>query len=242
MYRNALITGASSGLGHGLAQFFAKKGVKVWGAARRIDSMPEGVTPIALDVADADKTIETIRKLDDDVGGLDLIIANAGTGPATPADNVDWGLLNQMIDVNVRGAAATLVAISDRMAQRGAGHLVGVSSLAGSRGAPRYAGYSASKAFLTTFLEGLRLDLAPRGVKVTTIRPSYVKTPGTAKNSFKMPLILELDDAVRIRCRVPVTVGDDDGPRPDSPERRVGLRRASLRTEGLTLLSVRSLS
>jgi len=196
MFRTALITGASSGLGQGLAAHFAKQGVKVFGCARRTASMPDGVTPVELDVADADATMRTIRRIDDECGGLDLVVANAGSGPPTPGNAVDWSALNMMIEVNVRGAAATLVAISDRMAERKRGHLAGVSSLAGTRGMPRYAGYSASKAFLNSFLEGLRIDLAPHGVHVTTIRPSYVRTPGTAKNKFKMPLILELDDAV----------------------------------------------
>jgi short-subunit dehydrogenase len=61
---------------------------------------------------------------------------------------------------------------------------------------PRHGAYNASKAFLSIFLEGLRVDLAPRGVNVTTIHPGFVRTPGTANNQFQMPFLLELDDAV----------------------------------------------
>jgi short-subunit dehydrogenase len=91
------------------------------------------VIPVCLDVANARKTLEIIRAIDDACGGLELVIANAAVALETPGD---------------------------------------------------------------TLLEGMRIDLAPRGVKVTTIHPGFVRTPGTAGNTFKMPFLLELDDAV----------------------------------------------
>src|SRR5688572_23687943 len=129
---------ASSGLGHGLASYFVKQGVKVWGAARRSTSVPAGVEAVQLDVSDADAVLAAVRSVDDQCGGLDLVIANSGLGPATPGDAIEWSTLREMIDVNVRGSAATLIAVADRMAKRGRGHLVGMSSLAGTRGMPRY--------------------------------------------------------------------------------------------------------
>lgn len=204
-YRTALITGASGGIGRGLAAWFARRGVKVFGAARRLEELEAlarelqgqgDLVPVKLDVADARATLEAIRSIDDACGGLDLVVANAAVALETPGDAPTWDAVERVLDVNVRGAAATLTAVADRMASRGRGHLVGMSSLGGGRGAPRHSAYSASKAFLTTFLEGLRIDLAPRGVQVTTIHPGFVKTPGTAGNAFKMPFLLELDDAV----------------------------------------------
>lgn len=205
MFRTALITGASGGIGRGLAAWFARRGVQVFGAARRMEELKalarelqgQGeVIPVWLDVANARTTLEIIRSIDDACGGLDLVIANAAVALETPGDAPSWDAMEHMIDVNVRGAAATLTAVADRMASRGRGHLVGMSSLAAGRGMPRNSAYSASKAFLSTFLEGMRIDLAPRGVKVTTIHPGFVRTPGTAGNTFKMPFMLELDDAV----------------------------------------------
>lgn len=163
--------------------------------ARELQGQGE-VIPVYLDVANARKTLELLRAIDDACGGLDLVVANAAVALETPGDAPTWDAVEHMIDVNVRGAAATLSAVADRMASRGRGHLVGMSSLAAGRGAPRNSTYCASKAFLTTFLEGMRIDLAPRGVKVTTIHPGFVRTPGTASNTFKMPFLLELDDAV----------------------------------------------
>jgi short-subunit dehydrogenase len=205
MYRTALITGASSGIGRGLAGWLARRGVKVFGAARRLEELEalahelhgQGeIVPVKLDVSDARATLATIRSIDEACGGLELVVANAAVALETPGHAIAWDSVEQMIDVNVRGSAATLSAVADRMASRGTGHLVGISSLAAGRGMPRNGAYSASKAFLSTFLEGLRVDLAPKGVKVTAIHPGFVKTPGTANNPFKMPFLLELDDAV----------------------------------------------
>jgi len=103
--------------------------------------------------------------------------------------------------VNVEGAVATLVAIVDRMVARGHGHLVGISSLAQYRGLPRNAIYSASKAFLSTFLEGLRVDLRGTGVSVTDVRPGFVRTPLTDKNDHPMPFMVEAEDAAAIVWR-----------------------------------------
>ena len=77
-------------------------------------------------------------------------------------------------------------------------HIVGVSSLAGFGGLPKTAGYSASKAAVTKFLESIRLDLRGRGVDVTIVSPGYVRTPMTARNEYPMPYLVELDDAVAL--------------------------------------------
>lgn len=206
-YRTALVTGASSGLGRGLALWFAERGVEVFAAARRtaeLDRLREagrrlagGITPITLDVTDADATRTEIIDLDRRCGGLDLVVANAGTSGVTDAKNIDWHRTEKVIDVNVRGAAATLCAALPGMVARNRGHIVGVSSMARYRGMPQHAAYAASKAFLSTFLEGLRIDLTTTGVDVTCLQPGFIKTPMTERNRFKMPFLLELDEGVR---------------------------------------------
>ncbi len=201
--RSAFITGASSGIGRSLAAWFARRGTRVYAAARRLPELEtlakelQGeLQPIALDVTDADATLKAVRDADDRCGGLDLVVANAGVALPSPGDAECWAAVDQMIDVNVRGAAATLIAVADRMAARGHGQLVGISSLSATRGLPRFGAYSASKAYLTTLLEGMRVDLGDRGVAVTTIHPGFVRTPGTDVNKFKMPFLLEVEDAV----------------------------------------------
>jgi short-subunit dehydrogenase len=82
------------------------------------------------------------------------------------------------------------------MLERGSGHLVGISSLAGFRGLPKSAAYSASKAAMTAFLESVRLDVKKRGVAVTIIQPGFIRTPLTEGRTNNMPFLMELDDAI----------------------------------------------
>jgi short-subunit dehydrogenase len=205
-YENALITGASSGLGRGLALWFAARGSRVFACGRReaeLRSLHEEaaraggrVEAVALDVADTERTVARIREIDSSCGGLDLVVANAGVGLATSARKLKWENVEQTLKVNVLGAAATLCAALPGMVERDRGHLVGISSIAAYRGLPRMAAYCGSKAFLATFLESLRVDLQGTGVKVSSIHPGYVKTEMTAQNKSWMPLLMEADAAV----------------------------------------------
>ncbi|QRK13149.1 SDR family NAD(P)-dependent oxidoreductase [Archangium violaceum] len=206
-YRTALVTGASSGLGRGLALWFARRGVKVYAAARRRENLEAlanearaagaHIEPVELDVADADATLARIRELDAACGGLELIIANAGFGQESSGKRINWDTVKKTIDVNVTGAAATLCAVLPQMVERKRGHIVGIASLAAWRGLKRQAAYSASKAFLSTFMESLRVDLKATGVRVTCIYPGFVKSEMTAQNKA-MPFLLETEEAVEM--------------------------------------------
>jgi len=210
-YRTALVTGASSGLGRGLALWYARKGVRVYAAARRRENLEalaqearasgSHIEPVELDIADSDATVARIRELDDACGGLELIIANAGYGRESSAKRIDWATVKQTIDVNVSGTAATLCAVLPRMVERKKGHVVGVASLAAIRGMPRSGAYSASKAFLSIFMESLRVDLRGTGVGVTCLYPGFVKSEMTAQNKYTMPFLLETEDAVELMAR-----------------------------------------
>jgi len=201
-YTTALITGASSGMGRGLALALAKRGTKVYAAARRrpeLESLAKeapGIEILELDVADADHTEAVIREIDQS-DPLDLVVANAGIGIFTPGDRLVWKDAQKVLQVNVMGAIATLCAAAPGMVERGRGHLAGVSSLAAFRGLPQNAAYSASKAALSMFLESIRLDLAGTGVDVTAICPGFVRTPMT-EGLGKLPFIVDLDRAVDI--------------------------------------------
>ena len=202
-YATALITGASSGLGKGLAGWFAARGVKVYAAARRLDALealaaqfPGRIEPVSMDVSHTAATRDRIEELDKQSGGLDLVIANAGIGGETYAKRMSWPTVERIIDVNVKGAAATLTAALPGMVLRKRGHLVGIASVASFRGLPRSAAYSASKAFLAVFLESLRGDLQGTGVKVSSLHPGFVKSELTAGNKVRMPFLLETDVAV----------------------------------------------
>ena len=105
--------------------------------------------------------------------------------------------IEKMYRVNVFGVVYAIEAVLPAMLQRRSGHLAAVSSLAAYKGLPGESAYCASKAAVNSYLEGLRIQLRGRGVAVTTICPGFIKTPMTAVNSFKMPWLLEADEAAR---------------------------------------------
>ncbi|HEX6835904.1 MAG TPA: SDR family NAD(P)-dependent oxidoreductase [Polyangia bacterium] len=202
--KHALVTGASSGIGRGLALALGGRGAHVTVVARRRERLDELVQQIAaaggsadalaLDVADGDATWEAVREVDAR-RPLDFVVANAGTGGITPGKKLDWKRVKAILDTNLVGAAATIAGAVPGMVARGDGRIVAVASVAGFRGLPRFAAYSASKAGLITLCESLRIDLHGSGVSVTTVCPGYVQTemltPGKSH-----PFVVSVDDAV----------------------------------------------
>jgi NAD(P)-dependent dehydrogenase (short-subunit alcohol dehydrogenase family) len=192
-----LITGASSGIGRALALEYARGGTKLALCARREADLEEtarsarelggSALSIPLDVTDVDAVAEAVKRADRELGGLDMVIANAGRGDTKLSTRLTWGDVGPVLDVNVSGAMATLVAAIPVFLAQKHGHLVGVSSLAGSRGLPTSAAYSASKAALSVFLESLRIDLAPTGIRVTDVQPGFVATPINENAKHPMP-------------------------------------------------------
>lgn len=208
--KNVFITGASGGLGRGLALHYAKGGATVHAAARRKDELaklaaeaPQGsIVPVRLDVQDVDALVNAIHSAEEAAGGaLDLVIANAGVGKTTSARKMDWSVVKWILDVNATAACVTIAAALPKMVERDAGQVVMMSSLAAFRGMPGNAAYCASKAAVATFMESVRVDLQPTRVRATTIYPGFVKTPLTAKNKFPMPFLMELDRAVEVMTR-----------------------------------------
>jgi NADP-dependent 3-hydroxy acid dehydrogenase YdfG len=207
-FRSALITGASSGLGAALARELCLAGTRVVLAARRTDRLEELADELRaaggsaevepLDVADADAVGEVLARRDADAGGLDLVLANAGVGGSAGADPLSVEAIERVIDVNVRGAALTLALARPLLVARGRGTLAATSSLAYVRGMPGSGAYSASKAFLSTFLETLRLDLDGTGVRVVDLRPGFVRTEMTAGRDGAMPFLMDVEPAARV--------------------------------------------
>jgi len=211
VFRTAFVTGASSGIGRQVAARLAAGGTRVVLAARRADLLAEAAAGIRraggaadvcpLDVAEPDRVEHAVRDWDERTGGLDLVLANAGVGSTRPAAALSVAEVTALLAVNVTGACATLTAAVGPMVARGRGTLAAVTSLAGVRGMPLSGAYSASKAALSTYLETLRIELEPRGLRVVDVRPGFVETAMTAGNRFPMPFLLELDDAARRAVR-----------------------------------------
>jgi short-subunit dehydrogenase len=210
-----MITGASSGIGRGLALELARRGAKIGLVARRQEVLEELVaeiqserngnatTPtadvlvIAADVQDRESMRATARQLHSRFGQIDLLIANAGIGVTNDGAELDAEKVANVINVNVVGASNSVAAVLPEMVARGSGHLVVISSLAAYRGLPKSAAYCASKAALSAMFESLRLDLQPHGIDVTIIHPGFIKTPLTAGRRAHLPWLQELDAAVK---------------------------------------------
>jgi short-subunit dehydrogenase len=206
-----MITGASSGIGRGLAVELARRGAKLGLVARRVDIVDEvvreieaaGGKAVALpaDVQSGSSLRAAADKLRADLGPIDVLIANAGIGPTRDAAEINAEEVAGVINVNVIGASNSVAAVIPEMVARKSGQLVVISSLAAYRGLPRSAAYCASKAAVSAFFESLRLDLEPRGIAVTIIHPGFIKTPLTAGRDAQMPFLMELDDAVKKMAR-----------------------------------------
>lgn len=202
-----LITGASSGIGRALALEYARGGARLALCARRepelesvaaeVRSLGGAALCIPVDVRDTAAVGDAVRRADRDLGSLDMVIANAGRGDTKLGTLLTWDDVGPVIDVNVRGAMATLVAAIPVFVAQQRGHLVGVSSLAGIRGLPTSAAYSASKAALSAFLESLRIDLARAGVRVTDVQPGFVATPINEHAKHPMPFRWPVTKAAR---------------------------------------------
>jgi short-subunit dehydrogenase len=201
-----MITGASSGIGRGLAVALASRGAKVGLVARRAETLDEvvheieaaGGKAIALpaDVQSAASMVSAAEQLRGSLGPIDVLVANAGIGPTRDASNFSADEVAQVFNVNVIGASNSVAAVLPQMLERAQGQLVAISSLAAYRGLPKSAAYCASKAAVSSFFESLRLDLEPRGIDVTIIHPGFIKTPLTAGRGAKLPYLMDLDDAV----------------------------------------------
>jgi short-subunit dehydrogenase len=201
-----MITGASSGIGRGLAVEIAGRGANVGLVARRAEVIDEVVREIEAaggkamalptDVQSEDSIRAAAEQLRASLGAIDVLIANAGIGPTRDAADFSAEEVSDVINVNVIGASNSVAAVIPEMVARGSGQLVAISSLAAYRGLPRSAAYCASKAAVSAFFESLRLDLEPRGIDVTIIHPGFIKTPLTAGRESQMPFLMELDDAV----------------------------------------------
>ena len=202
-----LLTGASSGIGEAIARAVAAQGAILGLVARREDLLREleqkcitagGTARVfAIDVTDPTSVQNAADALRNEFGRIDILIANAGVNGNDPETRaLEPAAVSRVISINLLGAANCVHAVLPQMLERGSGQLVAVSSLAGVRGLPKSAAYSASKAGMTAFFESIRLDVQPQGVDVTIIHPGFIKTPLTAGRKKKMPFLMELDDAV----------------------------------------------
>jgi len=202
-----LITGASSGLGEGMARRFAAMGRDLALAARRTDRLEAlraelleahpgiRVEVAAMDVDDPESVATVVPQLVERLGGLDRFIVNAGIGKGASIGSGKAWANRAVLHTNVLGAHAQCEAAMEVFRAQGAGHLVLISSVASVRGMPgTRTAYGASKAAVNALAEGIRSDVWGTGIVVTTILPGYIATDINVGR--RGPMTVDLDKGV----------------------------------------------
>jgi short-subunit dehydrogenase len=195
------IVGASTGIGAALARELAARGARQVLSARGIERLSalvadlQGAMSLRLDVSDSSAMQAAAQEAARLLGGLDVVIFNAGTYQPLRAWELTPESIRATLDVNLLGVMDGVVAVLPGMLAAGQGHLLIVGSVAGYRGLPKAAVYGPSKAALINFAESIYMDLAPRGIAVTLVNPGFVATPLTAQNDFKMPALITAQQA-----------------------------------------------
>ena len=208
-HRHILITGASSGLGAGLAKSYAKSGVFLSLVGRSDERLRETVSDCTAKGADVRYGIFDVGEPaplgkwiedGDAIRPIDLVIANAGTsgGPLEVKQSDGLALAARQIRTNLLGVIHTLEPLLPRMIERSGAQIAVVSSIAGYRGLPDSPAYSASKAGVRAYGEALRARLGPLGLSVTVIVPGFFDSPMTDRFHGGKPMLYSLQRAVEI--------------------------------------------
>jgi short-subunit dehydrogenase len=204
----ALVTGAASGMGRALCHELAGAGARLGLIDRDaggLDSLQTelrtaGVVhaPCVVDVTDRRAVRKGIVGLADQLGPVDLLAACAGITGATLIEDLAVAETEAILRVNLMGVAYAIDAVLPGMLARRRGHILALASLAGCRGVPFSAAYSASKAALINYLEALRPALRRRGIAVSTVLPGFVRTPLLENARVQAPLAaIEPEEAAR---------------------------------------------
>jgi short-subunit dehydrogenase len=179
------ITGASSGIGEALAYALSRRGARLILSARRAERLravkaacagPEAHHVVPLDLADPASLTGAAARVLETLGPVDVLVNNGGISQRALVEAVDVDVIRRIMEVNFFGAVGLTKAVLPSMLERGAGHVVVVSSLVGKFSTPRRSAYAASKHALHGFFDALRAEVWDRGVHVTIVCPGYVRT------------------------------------------------------------------
>jgi short-subunit dehydrogenase len=203
--RVVLITGAASGIGRRLAVTLAAEGARIAALDRQAEALEslaaelkgKTIAVAVADVTDVRAVRNAVARMESQLGPTDLLVACAGIGRATPAVSFQAEEFTAHVQVNLIGVANVIDAVLPGMHARHKGHLAVLSSMASYRGLPEMSGYCASKAGVNALLDALRIELRPLGIAVTTICPSWIRTPMTANLGLPDSDMMDVDEAVR---------------------------------------------
>jgi short-subunit dehydrogenase len=204
-----LITGASSGLGAGMARQFAAKGRDLALCARRAERLDElkaeladrhpyiKVAVAALDVNDHEAVPRVFGELSEELGGIDRVIVNAGIGKGWPLGEGKPWANKATLETNLVAGLVQIESALEMFKKSGSGHLVLISSVLGNAGVPGgKAAYCASKAGMTSLGESLRAEYDKGPIRVTVIEPGYIESEMTARSATTM-LMVDTETGVR---------------------------------------------
>ena len=200
--KTVFITGATSGIGFQLAKDYLKAGEKVVACGRNPQALaeltrfsetsPEMIETLCFDLTDCQATQQMVDSMQ---SKPDVWIFNAGDCEYIEKGELDSQLIRRVFEVNVMGLVHAIEAAQTRFV-RGS-HLVIVGSISSELALPRAEAYGASKSAVSYLARTLQQTLKPKGIQVTVVYPGFVRTPLTAKNTFAMPLMVDVDEASR---------------------------------------------
>jgi len=206
--KTVLLTGASSGIGYSIAKLLPKENCSIALLSRRENLLNNLVNEIQTgdvqvraykcDVGNVDEVRNIFKQIGSDFGKIDIAILNAGASSRADVSNYSSSTAKEIFKANTFGIINCVEQLLPDFIKRKEGMIVGVSSLAESRGFPKSGFYNASKAAATLLLESLRIELKPYNVKVIIVKPGFVRTPMTDKNEFHMPFLMDVDKAAKI--------------------------------------------
>lgn len=197
------VIGASTGIGAEVARQLLRKGARVAISARNQTALQElaaeqkNAVVLPLDVTHHAEVKSAAEILLNKWQGIDLVLIVAGAYNEMRADSFDLTIVNQLIDVNLRGVFHSLDAVLPTLLAQKQGGIGIVSSVAGFSGLPKALIYGPTKAALINLCESLYFDLHPRGNAVYLINPGFVETPATAGNAFAMPALISAERAAQ---------------------------------------------
>lgn len=176
----ALVTGASSGMGHMFAQQLQDAGFVVYGVARRVERMGDlrtrGIKTVAMDVTDDDSMTRGIGEILADAGRIDVLVNNAGYGSYGAVEDVPLDEARRQFEVNVFGAARLIQLVMPTMRAQESGTIINITSMGGKLYTPFGAWYHATKFALESFSDCLRLEAKPFGINVVVVEPGAIRT------------------------------------------------------------------
>jgi meso-butanediol dehydrogenase / (S,S)-butanediol dehydrogenase / diacetyl reductase len=178
----AIVSGGGTGIGAATATLFAREGASVAVTGRRPEPLEQvaaatGATPIPGDTSSPDDVGSAVDAVLDRLGGLDVVVANAGIGLGGAVGEVSDESWRRTLDVNLTGAMLLLRAALPHLVRRGAGAIVLVSSVSGMVSGPRSAAYEVSKAGMLALTRSVAVDYGPLGVRCNAVCPGWIRTP-----------------------------------------------------------------